>query len=75
MICCLHRGGLVAKGHHKLIRWAREGAEHILSLIEDNIDNRLIQALYIAGEGEKEKTGLLQQHKASLHLYSHVWYD
>ena len=32
----LHRGGLLTKdNHHKLIRWARECSEHVLSLIDE----------------------------------------
>ena len=43
----VHRGGPLTKDHHhKLIRWARECSEHVLSLIEENIDKRLIHALY-----------------------------
>ncbi len=41
-----HRGGpLTRENHHRLIRWARVCAEHVLSLIEEEIDNILIYAL------------------------------
>lgn len=52
----VHRGGPLTKDHHhQLIRWARECSEHVLSLIDENIDQRLIHALYVAKEWEKEK--------------------
>ena len=50
-----HRGGLLTKdNHHKLIRWARECSEHVLSLIDENIDKRLVHALHVAKEWENE---------------------
>jgi hypothetical protein len=49
-----HRGGLLNKINHcKLIRWARECSEHVLPLIGQNIDSRLVHALHIAKEWEK----------------------
>ncbi len=42
----VHRGGPLTKDHHhQLIRWARECSKHVLSLIDENIDQRLINAL------------------------------
>jgi len=47
----VHRGGLLTKdNHHKLIRWARECSEHVLSLIDGTIDTRLVHALHVAKE-------------------------
>ncbi len=46
-----HRGGLLTReNHHRLIRWARICAEHVLFLIEGEFDNRLIYALETAGK-------------------------
>ncbi len=51
----VHRGGPLTKdNHHKLIRWARECSEHVLSLIDENIDKRLVHALHVAKEWENE---------------------
>lgn len=55
-----HRGGSLTKdNHHKLIRWARNCSEHVLSLIHEDIDKRILYALHIAEEWENEnvKTG------------------
>ena len=42
----VHRGGPLTKDHHhQLMRWARKCSEHVLSLINENIDQRLIHAL------------------------------
>jgi len=63
----VHRGGPLTKDHHhQLIRWARECSEHVLSLIDQNIDKRLINALYIAKEWEKEKVTVGEARNASL---------
>ncbi len=63
----VHRGGPLTKDHHhQLIRWARECSEHVLSLIDENIDKRLINALYVAKEWEKEKVTVGEARKASL---------
>lgn len=62
-----HRGGPLTKNNHrKLIKWARECAEHVLFLIEKDIDKRLIYALDIAGKWENGNvpTGIAM--KASL---------
>lgn len=63
----VHRGGLLTKdNHHKLIRWARECSEHVLSLIDENIDTRLVHALYVAKEWENENVPVGDAMKASL---------
>jgi hypothetical protein len=62
-----HRGGLLSKdNHHKLIRWARECSEHVLSLIEGDIDKRLHYALHIAKEWESGNVTTGEAMKASL---------
>lgn len=67
----VHRGGPLAKDHHhQLIRWARECSEHVLSLIDENIDQRLINALYVAKEWEKEKVAVGEARKASVSAHA-----
>lgn len=62
-----HRGGPLTKDHHhQLIRWARKCSEHVLSLINQNIDKRLIYALYTSKEWENEKVTVGEARKASL---------
>ena len=63
----VHRGGQLTKDrHHQLIRWARHCSEHVLSLIDEEIDERLINALHIAKEWEKENVTVGEARKASL---------
>jgi polysaccharide deacetylase 2 family uncharacterized protein YibQ len=62
-----HRGGSLTKeNHRKLLKWARECSEHVLCLIETDIDKRLLYALDVAKEWENDnvKTGIAM--KASL---------
>ena len=67
----VHRGGPLTKDqHHQLIRWARECSEHVLSLIDENIDKRLINALYVAKEWEKEKATVGEARKASVSAHA-----
>ena len=62
-----HRGGPLTKdNHHKLIRWARECSEHVLSLIDEDIDKRLLYALHVAKEWENENVTIGEAMKASL---------
>jgi hypothetical protein len=52
-----HRGGpLTPENHRKLIRWARECSEHVVSLVGGIIDRRLSHALLVAEEWEKGQT-------------------
>jgi len=63
----VRRGGLLTKErHHQLIRWARECSEHVLLLIDKNIDQRLFYALNVAKEWEQEKVTVGEARKASL---------
>lgn len=63
----VHRGGLLTRDrHHLLIRWARECSEHVLSLIVGEIDSRLVNALFVAKEWEKEKATTGEAAKAAL---------
>ena len=62
-----HRGGpLTKENHRKLIRWARECSEHVLYLIGNDIDKRLLYALDVAKQWENDAilTGIAM--KASL---------
>jgi hypothetical protein len=62
-----HRGGpLTTDNHRKLIRWARECSEHVLSLINGNIDERLLHALQVAKEWENGNLNTGEAMKASL---------
>jgi hypothetical protein len=62
-----HRGGSLTKdNHHKLIRWAIKCSEHVLSLIQEDIDKRLIYALNVAKEWEKGNVKTGEAVKASL---------
>jgi hypothetical protein len=65
-----HRGGSLTKDdHRRLIRWARKCSEHVLSLIDEDIDHRLIYALHIAEEWENDnvKTGEAMRASSGAH--------
>jgi len=67
----IHRGGPLTKDHHhQLIRWARECSEHVLSLIHENINKRLTDALKIAKEWEEEKVTVGEARKASVSAHA-----
>jgi hypothetical protein len=61
-----HRGGPLNKVRHRqLIIWASACAEHVLSLLGEKIDDRLVYALLIAREWEKDKVAVGYAMKAS----------
>ena len=61
-----HRGGSLTKdNHHKLIRWSRKCSEHVLLLIHEDIDKRLLYALHIAEEWESGNVKTGEAMKAS----------
>ena len=61
------RGGPLTKTvHHQLMSWARACSEHILLLIGENIDNRLIYALQVAEAWENNLVPTGVAMKASL---------
>jgi len=63
----VYRGGPLTKDHHhQLMRWARECSEHVLSFDNETIDQRLIHALYVAKEWEKEKVTVGEARNASV---------
>ena len=62
----VHRGGTLTKDNHqKLMRWARECSEHVLSLIDKTIDERLVHALRVAKEWENDNVAVGAAMKAS----------
>jgi hypothetical protein len=67
----VHRGGFLSKeDHHKLIRWARECSEHVLALIDGEIDSRLLFALHVAKEWEHSRTTTGEAMKASVSAHA-----
>jgi hypothetical protein len=62
-----HRGGpLTKENHRRLIRWARECSNHVLTLLDEDIDERLLYALKAAEEWENGKITTGAAMKASL---------
>ena len=62
-----HRGGLLTKDNHqKLIKWARLCSEHVMSLIDKDVDKRLLHALYVAKEWENGNAAVGEAMKASI---------
>jgi hypothetical protein len=67
----VHRGGHLTKDNHRgLIRWARECSEHVLPLIDEKIDKRLIHALNVAKEWENGNVSTGDAMKASLDAHA-----
>lgn len=67
----VHRGGYLTKDNHRgLIRWARECSEHVLPLIDEKIDNRLIHALKVVKEWENDNVSTGDAMKASLDAHA-----
>ena len=66
-----HRGGLLKKDHHRqLIKWACKCCEHVLPLCSETIDERLINALFIAKEWAKGKAKVGDAMKASVESHA-----
>ncbi|MDD3656587.1 MAG: hypothetical protein PHI72_07475 [Atribacterota bacterium] len=67
----LDRGGMLTEDQHrKIIEWASTCSEHVLSLIKGNIDQRLIQALFVAKEWEEGKATTGDARKASANAHT-----
>ena len=67
----VHRGGALSKeNHHKLIGWARECSEHVLSLVIDDVDKRLVHALNVAKEWENGNAKVGEVMKASVSAHA-----
>lgn len=50
-----HRGGPLTKENHRtLMKWARECSEHVLFLIDKDMDEELLYALDVAKQWENE---------------------
>lgn len=65
-----HRGGpLTKENHRKLIKWARECSEHVLFLINEEIDERLLYALEVAKQWENNSvpTGIAMKASIGAH--------
>ena len=62
-----HRGGsLKAEQHRQFIKWGCDCAHHVLSLMGEKTDERLINALHIGMEWEKGNATVGEARKASL---------
>jgi hypothetical protein len=62
-----HRGGpLNLERHRRLIRWARDCAEHVLPLCGEKPDERLIHALKTAEAWERGEASVGEARNASL---------
>jgi hypothetical protein len=62
-----HRGGLLTKDNHqKLIKWARVCSEHVISLVDKDVDKRLLDALQVAEEWENGNVSVGEAVKASI---------
>jgi hypothetical protein len=62
-----HRGGSLSKEQHRqLIRWASDCAGHVLPLLGDCIDERLTNALTVAGRWEMGNATVGEARNASL---------
>jgi len=66
-----HRGGLLKKEHHYLLmNWAVRCAEHILPLLGEKIDERLIKALKVAKRWPVGGASVGEARKASLDAHT-----
>ena len=62
-----HRGGLLKKDHQRqLIKWACKCCEHVLPLCRETVDERLINALFIAKEWARGNARVGDAMKASV---------
>jgi glycerol kinase len=67
----VHHGGLLSKEKHRiLIKWARECSKHVLPLLDNNINKRLIVALDIAEEWTEDKATVGNARKASVDAHA-----
>ena len=66
-----HRGGLLKKDHHRqLIKWACKCSEHVLPLCGETVDERLINALFIAKEWARGNSKVGDAMKASVDAHA-----
>jgi hypothetical protein len=66
-----HRGGPLTKDNHRqLMRWAIACSEHVLFLVSEGLDNRLLHALTIAKHWENDRATTGAAMKASLDAHA-----
>ncbi len=66
-----HRGGSLRKEHHRqLMHWARECSVHVLPLLDQDLDKRLVDALQVAKEWENDQIPTGVAMKASLDAHA-----
>ena len=66
-----HRGGpLTRRQHILLMKWAVECAEHVLPLLGQNIDPRLIHALQVAKEWMNDQVSVGDARQASVECHA-----
>jgi hypothetical protein len=67
----VHCGGLLTKEQHRiLIKWARKCSEHVLPILGNNIDKRLISALDIAQEWTEDRATVSDARKVSVDAHA-----
>jgi hypothetical protein len=66
-----HRGGTLTKtNHRKLMRWGRLCAEHGLTLVEPDLDARLVHALGVAEAWETGEIRVGEAQKAAVSAHA-----
>ena len=66
-----YRGGLLDKNEHILLsRWASICAEHVLNMLGDKINEKLIEALNVSKEWREGKTSVNKARKAALEAFN-----
>jgi hypothetical protein len=67
----IHRGGLLSKEHHRLLmKWAHDCAKHVLPLLGDEIDERLIEALRVAVAWERGEASVGEARVTSVNAHA-----
>jgi hypothetical protein len=62
-----HRGGPLKKEQHRqLIKWACDSSEHVLSIYEGEVDERIYKALLVAKAWEKGRASVGDARNAAL---------
>ena len=74
----IHRGGhLELSQHRALMAWARNCAEHVLPLMPDELDQRLVHAISVSHlwEAGKVQTGMAQKASVAAHAAARDYYN
>ncbi len=67
----VHRGGLLSREHHRLLmKWTHDCAKHVLYLLGDEIDERLIDALRISLAWERGNASVGDARAASVNAHA-----